>query len=102
MEDVFIPPSKTEIYHLSLLQSLVEDLKSELGGHFETTVIALLTPPYEYLIDTLNDSLSVCTSKHRKKLHLICLKKGSFKATFNFFFQISLYMVLAKTCVNHY
>ncbi|KAF2353313.1 Annexin repeat [Trinorchestia longiramus] len=47
-----------EKYKAMYGRDLIEDLKDELGGHFEDTVVAMLTSPYSLLSDALNDALS--------------------------------------------
>jgi len=45
------------IAELNLLQDLIKDLKSELGGKFEKLVLALMENPYEYLAHELERAM---------------------------------------------
>ena len=42
-----------------LLQDLIDDLKSELGGNFEDLCVAMLAPPRVYDARQIHDALSV-------------------------------------------
>ena len=42
------------------LQDLLKDLKYELGGNFETIVIALMMPSADYDATSLRKAIKVC------------------------------------------
>lgn len=44
---------------LSPLQDLISDLKGELGGKFETLIVALMTAPLAYDVKSLHDAIKV-------------------------------------------
>lgn len=47
------------LWVLLTFQDLIDDFKSELGGNFEETVIALMMPPDDFLVHSLNEALKV-------------------------------------------
>lgn len=52
---------------MSSSQDLIQDLKGELGGKFETLIVALMTAPLAYDVTSLRDAIKVrwCRVKNR-------------------------------------
>lgn len=44
---------------MSSCQDLVDDLKGELGGKFESLIVALMTPPIAYDVTSLRNAIKV-------------------------------------------
>lgn len=44
---------------MSPSQDLIDDLKGELGGKFETLIVALMTPPLTHDVTLLHDAIKV-------------------------------------------
>ena len=59
--------SSVTLYCVFLFKDLIKDLKSELGGHFEDTVVALMNPPAEYDASLLRKAI---------KVHTVCMNIG--------------------------
>ncbi|CAG0912648.1 unnamed protein product [Notodromas monacha] len=71
-------------------KDLVDELKSELGGNFESVVLALMEPPLEYLVSWLNRAMKGLGTNEYALIEILCgrpnqeimLLKQAFRAMF--------------------
>lgn len=59
---------------MNVLQNLIEDLKGELGGHFEEVIVALCLPPDVYLCQQLNKAMEGAGTDESTLIEIICSK----------------------------
>ncbi|KAL7633134.1 UNVERIFIED_CONTAM: hypothetical protein RMT77_016504 [Armadillidium vulgare] len=55
-------------------EELVDDLKAELGGHFENAVVAMLTSKYDVLVNSIEESFRLVGSDAQTLTEILCCR----------------------------
>ncbi|XP_037936913.1 annexin B10 isoform X2 [Teleopsis dalmanni] len=63
-------------YEAEFERNLIDDLKSELGGKFEDVIVALMTPPVEYLCEQLRAAMDGVGTNESTLVEILCTKSN--------------------------
>lgn len=65
-----------ESYEQQYERDLIEDLKGELGGNFEEVIVALMSPPEEYLCKQLHKAMEGMGTEESTLIEILCTRSN--------------------------
>lgn len=68
-------------------QDLIEDLREELGGHFEDAVVAMLTAPTDLLTTSLHQALSAVGTDEKTLTDILCFRNADEIESMKYYYE---------------
>ena len=79
-------------------QDLIDDLKSELGGNFEKTVLALMMPPAEYDAREVKEAIKGLGTDEAVLIEIICTRNNEEMSAIKDAYKKCKYLVFLIRC----